>query len=196
MRTLDELYQYVNDSTMILVINNNSKSLLDAIFNRLYNKYVAPKCKCTTSKGLMLKLSKIKNKLIRHEFDLKKIQFSSSNTNSKIRNSFNDLQLFLMENNSKILLKLDISSYKYDSDDKFDIRTERFLYGVIPQYDIFNLIIFIDKKNIKIIKYQTDKKHFNMFNSYGFKEKYIFNIDSLIRNTKLKKIKLLSNKES
>ncbi len=67
MQNLDKIYEYVKASTMILIINNNSKSLLDSLFNIIYNKYDLSKCKVESTRKLMLKLLTIKNKLIRHE---------------------------------------------------------------------------------------------------------------------------------
>jgi len=191
MRTLDELYEYVNDSTMILVINNNSKSLLDSLYTSIYNKYSLSKCKCNTRGHLMRKFSTIKSKLIKVDFDLKYVQFSSSTANSKTIDDFDNLKLYLIENNSKILFKIDLSSYT----DLFEIlRFQQ--YKLIPQYMIFDLIILIDKKDIKILKYETENKSFNMFSNYGNKENMIFNIDRLIRKVKLSKIKKLYNEES
>lgn len=193
MENLDNIHKYINDSTMILVINNNSKSLLESLFNLLYNKYSSTKLKCTTTKGLMSKLSKIKNKLIRHETDLSKIQFSSSKNNSKLREDFGNLSLFLTENNSKILLKFDISSYVFDYEDTF--RPYDLLRKIVPQYNLFNLVILIDKNDVKILQYITENESFNMFDQYGNKEKHKFDITTLIRSTKLKKIRRLYDTE-
>ena len=109
MKNLDEIYEYVNDVTTILVINNTSKLLLDSLYNSIYNKYSASKCKCNTRNHLMRKFSVIKSKLIRVDFDLKNAQFSSSTANSKTTEDFKLLKSYLIENNSKILFKTDLS---------------------------------------------------------------------------------------
>lgn len=191
MKNLDEIYEYVNDVTTILVINNNSKLLLDSLYNSIYNKYSASKCKCNTRNHLMRKFSVIKSKLIRVDFDLKNAQFSSSTANSKTTEDFKLLKSYLIENNSKILFKNDLSSY---SDILTTLKFQA--YRLIPQYSIFDLIILIDKQDIKILKYESENKSFNMFSNYGNKENMIFNIDSLIRKVKLSKIKKFYNEES
>lgn len=187
MQNLDNIYEYIKASTMTLVINNNSKSLLDALFNILYNKYNLPKCRITTTKGLMLKLATIKNKLIRHETDLSKIQFSSTKNSNRVRADFNELLLYLIENNSKILFKFDIYDYKLNEESINNF--EYSLHSMIPQYDSFNLIILIGKKNIEILRFHSNSSYFSMSNIYGNKENYIFDMTTLLRSTKLKKIK-------
>lgn len=193
MKNLDEIHDFIKESAMILIINNNSKSLLDYFFDFIYKKYTLPKCKIDSSKGLMLRLSKIKNKLIRLDFDLKKIQFSSSNTASVIRANFNDMQIFLSENNSKILLKIDISTYKFYTEIT-NRNLEYTLHNIIPQYDVFDFILLIDKNDIKILK--CTRHHSScIFNSYGIEEDKIYSIDKLLRSVKLRKIQMKTGKE-
>lgn len=189
MENLDKLQEYINASTMTLIINNNSKSLLDALFNVIYNKYNSSKCKIITTKRLMLKLATIKNKLIRHDLDLSRLQFSSTRNSNVVRNDFNDLKIFLIENNSKFLLKFDIREYKINEEPLNTL--EYFLHKMIPQYDTFNLIVLICKKDIKILRFQTENSAFSMLSPYGNKEGHIFDITTLIRSTKLKKIQKL-----
>lgn len=184
MENLDKIHEIIKDATMILIINNNSKSLLDHVFNLIYNKYSSFKVKCNTRSHLIQKFSTIKEKLIRVEFDIKNIQFSSSTAHSKISEDFKNLKLFLMENKSKILFKSDLSSYNIDIFDTLKYSA----YRLIPQYNIFDLVILIDKKDIKIIKLENEFKYFNIFSPYGNEEKYIFDITTLLRSTKLKKI--------
>jgi hypothetical protein len=187
MQNLDKIYEYVKASTMILIINNNSKSLLDSLFNIIYNKYDLSKCKVESTRKLMLKLSTIKNKLIRHESDLSRIQFGSSRNSDLVTHKFSELKTYLIENNSKLLLKYDIHDYKLDEELKsnFDYN----LHRLIPQYNHFNLIILIGKNDIKIIRLDV--------NDYSFiylyrNEDITFNLTPLIRNTKLKKLKKIS----
>jgi len=179
MRNLDEIQQYITNSTMILIINNHSKSLLNYVFDLIYNKYLLQKTTCDTSKGLMRKLINIKGKLIKIDFDLKKIQFSSSN-NKKLDDDFETLKLSLIQNNSKLLVKTDLLSNK----DYINIDFTNY-YHRLPQYNAFDFILLIDKTNIKIIKARYNFQ-------YSFFEKNendtTFDITSLIRSIKLKKI--------
>lgn len=195
MKNLDEIYEYVNDVTTILVINNTSKLLLDSLYNSIYNKYSASKCKCNTRNHLMRKFSVIKSKLIRVDFDLKNAQFSSSTANSKTTEDFKLLKSYLIENNSKILFKTDLS-YLGETHTKILEILKFQAFRLIPQYRIFDLVILIDQKDVLILNYQTDSKSYSLFNNYGNKENMCFNIDSLVRKVKLSKIGKMYNKES
>ena len=124
----------------------------------------------------MKKISIIKQKFVRIDLDLSKIQLSSSNSRERVQNDFKTLKDYLIENNSKII-------FKNNTKLKFDIISKS-IYSYIPLYYIFDLVIFIDKKEIKITK--NDYNHDNC----------IINIDSLIRKIKLKKLKeLYKNKK-
>jgi hypothetical protein len=189
MRPFEELYAFTNDASMTLVINNNSKPLMNSLYNIIYNKYTSPKCKVAITRKLMLKISKINNKLIRHESDLSKIQFSSTKNNGKVRSDFNDLKLILSDNNSKMLFKFDITAYKICYNELDDLK--EYLRKLISQYDVFDLIILIDKNDIKILKYER-----NNFSLNNYINDNVFNMDRLLRSVKLRKIKLRNEKES
>lgn len=171
MESLDKIHAHVERSTMILVVSNNTKSLLDTLFNSLYKKCSLQKVKFETRKGLMRKLPKIKNKIIKIEYDLEKIQFSSSTNTTREHTTFLTLKAYLKENNSKLLIKTDVSKIKDFS--------KALSYSIPPKYQLFDLVIYLDKKEIKLIRYadRTYKKGEN-----------IFDINRLLRNTKLKQI--------
>jgi hypothetical protein len=139
----------------------------------------------------MLKISKINNKLIRHESDLSKIQFSSTKNNGKMKSDFNDLKLILFGVNSKILFKFDITAYKLYFEELDDLKEN--LQRLIPQYEVFNLIVLIDKNDIKILKYNRIDYSLNNFIS---SDNNVFNMDRLLRSVKLRKIQLRNEKES
>ncbi len=180
MSNLDEIHEYIKTATMILVINNNSKAMLDALYNFIYKKYPNQKSKWGNGKGLFFKLCNVKNKLIRIDIDLYKVQFHSSNTHGRIREDYNSLMCCAVENNSKFLFKSDLSLYK----EEIDLRDP--WYIIFPQYQSFDLVIFIDKDKITILKE----------GNYTSRTKENYDITTLLRRTKLKKIQFLHDKES
>lgn len=165
MRNLDEIHETVEKSTLILIINNNSTSI-NSFFNLVYKKYPNKKSEIKSSKGLMRKISIAKDKLIKIDIDLKKLQFSSSNTSTKLWEDFIAVKTYALDNKLKILFK---ANRKYRSIEQL--------------YSIFDLIILIDKTYIKLIR--TPDKYW----SYGDD---VFSIDKLIRNTKLKQLNNLN----
>ena len=175
MKSLDKIYEYVEKSTIILILNDNSRSLLDSLFNSIYKKYPHKKTKFESRKGIMRKVYKIKDKLIKVDFDITKIQFSSSNSPSKLDVDFVTLKAMLTENNSKILLKSDKTLHKTEYH--------------IPGYKSADLVILIDKENIKIVKNVHNAEFGSQYIWLGkIKEENIYPLDQLLRSTKLKKI--------
>jgi len=172
MKNLDEIYEYVDESSMILIINNNAKSLMNYLFDNIYKKSTLQKYKFEKCKGIIGKITKLKEKVIKIDIDLNKVQFSSSNNNRKKLSEFIILNSIISENKSKILFKTDLSSYKEYVDFKNITQT-------IPSYSAFDLIILIDKEHLKIIRYQS--------NGLGLGD-MILNIDQLLRRVKLKQI--------
>jgi len=182
MQNTDKIYEHIKDSTTILIINNNSKLLLESLCDSISRRSTLQIIDFESRKGLMKKLTSIKNKFIKINYDLDLIQFRSSKNPSGLRSDFITVKVCVGDNNSKILFKTDAKlynkhNYNYWSD-------------LLPQYEAFDAIIYLDKKEAKILR------------SGGFSrvrfdvENYIFNIDSLIRSTKLRQIKLNSKKES
>lgn len=186
MENLEKIYEYVKekDSTMILIINNNSKLLFDSLFNSIYKKYSSQKTKLESRKGLMRKLVKINDRLIKIDFDLKKVQFSSSTSNRKIWTEFNELKLSIKENNSKLLFRTDINSsnLNFSESNTFDI--SYYIKHNIPQSNIFDLIILVDVKNIRLIR------------RVNFYDDETYDINTLIRAAKLKQLQNKIKKES
>ena len=186
MENLEKIYEYVNDkdSTMILIINNNSKLLFDSLFNSIYKKYSSQKTKLESRKGLMRKLIKIKDRLIKIDFDLKKVQFSSSTNSSKIWAEFNELKLSVLENNSKMLFRMDINNanLNFTQSKIYDIKY--YIKHNVPQYNIFDLIILVDVKNIRLIR------------RVNFYDDETYDINTLIRAAKLKQLQKKIKKES
>lgn len=178
MNNLDKIHEYVKESTMILIINNNSKSLLDALFNSIYNKYNSKKIRIDSGKKLFFKLMNLKDKLIRIEYDLSKIQFTSSNNNNRLDSEFFLLKTYLSDNNSKLLIKTNLSNYKEITD------VTKFFYNQ-RKYNIFDLVILIDKNSIKILKNENDPCNVYKFNK---EENGVFNLEPLLRHTKLTQI--------
>ena len=167
MRNLEEIHNYVEVSTLILVINNNSRSLLDSFYNLIYKKYPYKKSAVKSSKGLMKKISMTKDKLIKIDIDFKKLQFSSSNTSSKLWEDFLTIKACVIDNKSKILFK---ANQNYKNIEQFSI--------------IFDLIIMINKTSIKLVR--TPDRYWN----YG--DDNLFSIDKLTRSTKLKQLNKLN----
>lgn len=190
MQTIDKIYEYVDSSIMILIISDK-KSLLDSLFDSIYKKHKSQKIILDSRKSLLQKLTSIKGKLIKLNYDLCKIQFRSSRSQG-LGEDFQTLRLCLQDNLSKILVRsnkiscgLQISNYlfnRYYNEVKID-----------REFDAFDLVIFIDTKDIKIIRCSGQSRNIN-------DEKNIINIAPLIRSTKLKqlqkKIKFYNNKES
>jgi len=173
MENLEEIYKYFQEPTTILIINNHSTKVLDSFFDIVYNKTIARKINIKSRKGLFYKLMKIKNKLIKIDFELDSVQFSSSKTKSKIFKDFIDIKESLTENNSKLLCRTDVRLNKKIEADK--------IYNYYLT-NIFQLIIFIDKEEIKLIKHKTESCRY--YNDSG----KTFNITKLVRGTKIKKL--------
>jgi len=182
MENLDTIHEHLKESTTILIINNNSKLLLDSLCNYISRKNSLQVIDFDSRKGLMKKLTSIKNKFVKINYDLDLIQFRSSKNPSGLRSDFITVKVCARDNNSKILYKTDAKLYnkhKYN-----------FWSDLLPQYEAFDAVIYLDKKEAKILR------------SGGFSrvrfdvENYIFNIGSLIRSAKLKQIELNIKKES
>lgn len=173
MRNLDEIYEYVNQSRMTLVINNNKKELLNAFCRKIYNQHKDSKSRISTNKGLFRKLCTTTNKFIEINMDIDKIQFSSSKSNFYYE--LRSLKEYAIENRSKFLFK-----YNRQEDVTFaEIWNKRFYKDPkLVYYDrIFDLIILIDKEHIEILKGERLDNN-------------IFDMTKLVRRTKLKKLEL------
>ncbi len=61
--------------------------------------------------------------------DLSRIQFGSSRNSDLVTHKFSELKTYLIENNSKLLLKYDIHDYKLDEELKsnFDYNLHRLI---------------------------------------------------------------------
>jgi hypothetical protein len=171
VESINDIQEYVDKSTMILIINNNAKSLLNSLVNSIYNKCALIKYEYNKTKGLIEKVQKHKEKIIKIDLDLNKIQFTSSNNPKKLNSEFIILKSIILGNKSKILFKTDLSTYKEYVDFKN-------LRNYIIAYDTFDLIILIDKTDIKILE------------SINYSRRYLetFSIEQLIRKVKLKQI--------
>jgi hypothetical protein len=173
MENLDEIHDLIKRATLILVINNNSESMINSFINLIYKKYPNKKSKFNSTKGLMRKISLTKNKLIMINIDLNKLQFSSSNTSTKLWEDFQNIRNYAVENKLKILLRINQNPGYY----------KRY-------HDFFDLILLLDKKYIK-----TTKIAFNGWYLINNNDK-LYDIDKLTRSTKLKQLKIHSIKNS
>jgi len=171
MQNLDKIHDYILESNMILIMNNNSQLLLNALMNKIYNKYPLKKRQIRTGKGLYKKLIDVKDKLVKINIRLSKIQLGSSTNKNKIYYDFKILQACVVENKSKLLF--------YETKE-FNYHFRKNPYYNMPLYNVFDLIIMIDKNDIKIIKYRNGSD----------KEK--FDIKPLLRSTKLRQLNLFS----
>lgn len=166
MHDLDKILEYINKSTMILLINksNNkdSKIILFNLYEYLYNKYDGDKCICKP-KGFLKKISILKDKLIRIDTDLDKIQFSSSNNNFRIANDIRTIQLNLLDNSCKIIFKTSNTNI-----------SSMYFYT-------FDLIITVNDKVCNILK-----------NRYSYEPNNNFNIEFLRRRAKLKRLNIIN----
>lgn len=169
MENLDKLHEWIEKSTMVLIVNDNKKPILQALFNLIYNKYPYKKVSINTCKGFNKRVTLIKNKLIKVDLDLNKIQFTSSNNSYIQYQHFMLIKSFLIDNNSKLLLKTNYFSY-------FHMSSEL--------KSIFNLIIKINDNNIQIIRLSLENSYFNQV----VKEEMFFDISVLIRSVKLKQL--------
>lgn len=173
MGDFDKIYDYVEQSTMILIINNNSKLLLDTLVNSIYKKCPLQKIKYEKCKGLFRKIEKVKDKIIKVDLDLNKIRFTSSNNPTKLHSDFTILQSVIENNKSKLIIKTDLSNYKQ----YMDIRN--FNQNIVA-FNVFDLIIFIDKEYIRLLRIRSVP----WFND----EKY-YPLDQLLRKAKLNQLK-------
>lgn len=137
MRNFEDIHYLILKSKLILIVNDNSKSITKSVIDNIYYKYPNKKIKIKNTKGLLRKISYMKDTLIRIDKDVKKVQFSSSNTTNKIY-----------------------------------------------IYRFFDLIIVVEKQQIRVLK-----------NRYESEQDNIYNIDKLVRKTKLKKLSLFSEKD-
>ena len=175
---LEKIYKYVNsdkNSTMILIINNNSKSLLNYLCDTIYKKCTLQKIEYDKCKGLIKRVEKHQEKIIKIDLELNKIRFTSSNNPNKLYSDFVILRSIAFDNMSKLLFKTDLSSYK----EYVDIKNLR---QNIIAYDHFDLVVLIDKDDIKVLKRKGV--------GYARKDldKGTFPIDQLLRKVKLKQI--------
>ena len=132
MKNLDDIHHLIQNSTLILVINASSKTMSKTVFNYIYKKYSDKKRTITSTKGLLKKISEIKNTLIKIDIDIKKIQFSSSKTSDKLWTDFGTAQVYALDNESKLLFY----AAQYQK--------EQFVYR------FFDLILIVEKQQIRI----------------------------------------------
>lgn len=184
MKNLDEIYEYINNENFktILIINNNSKILFNTFYESIYDKYLSSKMICKSGKGLMKKLSIIRNKFIRIDLSLNKIQFSSSTNQKRFDEDFETLKLYIIDNNLKIMFKtndsISIDNLSYIQKWNFQIK-----------YDKFDMIILLDKNDIKILK----DKYWNIRNNNTINDHNVYSFLKLSRRVKLKQLKNKSN---
>jgi len=188
MKNIENIYQVVEqeETTTILIVSiNNNKTLLDTLFNNVYNKYSKNKIKLTKYSKLINKISTIKNKLICCESDFKKIQLSGSTTRKN--NDFILLQSYLKDNSSKFLMQLDLSEYGfYDFTHPYFLQDIQNTISDFVPFGLCSFVILIGENKILVLKDQSSLlKESNGY--YGtFSE---ISIDPLLRFCKLKKIK-------
>jgi hypothetical protein len=165
MQNLDKILEYINKSNIIIIIsksnNVDSKIMLDNVYKYIYNKYPGDKCICKP-KGFLKKIKILKDKLIRIDTCLDKIQFSSSNNNFRLRQDFECVQANSIDNNCKMIFKI------YNS----NISTI-YLYSA-------DLIIGVKENDCSIIK-----------NRYSYENDIIFDINFLRRKSKLQKLNFI-----
>ena len=180
MEILDKINAYVEKSTMVLIIGD-SNLLLNMIFNSIYNKCPLKKYEYDKCKGLIRKLEKQKKKIIKINLDLNKIRLSSSNNPKKLLEDFISIQSIIYNNYSKILIKTNLKNYK-EYVDTTNISNS------IPICSTFDLIIYIKKTEIEILKRDIE--------NFWFHEDKKYPIDQqLIRKAKLLKLEQRMKKE-
>lgn len=187
MQTIDKIYECVNSSTMILIISDK-KLLLNSLLDSIYKKYIGQKTIFDSRKNLMQKLTSIKGKLIKLNYDLGKVQFRSSR-NQGLGEDFQTLKLCLTDNFSKILISANSASSGLQITDSLNNISYYYDVRINREFDAFDLVIFIDKKDIKLIRYSGQNRNIK-------KEENIINIDTLIRSTKLKQLQKSMNDEN
>lgn len=165
MQDLDKILDYISKSKIIIIINksNNfdSKIMLDNVYKYIYNKYPGDKCICKP-KGFLKKIQTLKDKLIRIDTSLDRIQFSSSNNEFRLSHDIKSIQLISFDNNCKMLFK------NYNSN-----ISAIYLYSA-------DLIISVDENECKILK-----------NRYLYENDIFFNINFLRRKSKLEKLNFI-----
>jgi hypothetical protein len=174
MKSLNDISDLINEldfhgeiaNRFILIVNNDDSELLDIIFNRIYRIYKGKKISINSSKGLYKKVCNIKNKFIKINIDLDKVQFTSSH--SRKYSELRELRMKASENNSALL-------FKYEKREKLDSQSQIMWYYRWSSY--FDLILVIDDKKLKIInsRYTSDTDEFD--------------ITQAIRSYKLNKLK-------
>lgn len=176
MENLDEIYKYFKEPTTMIIINNNSKKVLESFINIVYKKIKSKKQTINSRKGLYYKLTNIKNTFIKIDFEFNSLQLTSSKAN--FIKDIMSVKTALTENESRLLCCTD-----FKKNENIDLKN---MYRNHLNH-IFDLVIFIDKNKIKLISYNT--KSFQYYNDVG-KE---FNISKIVRSTKIKKISGIFN---
>ena len=194
MKTIDNINEVIEkeQTRSILIVSVHSKSLLEALCDIVYNKYSKDKGKLEKYSGIINRISKIKNKLICADTDLKKIQLSSSNSADHRRRDFSLMFSYLADNSSKLMLKLDLSKYKFSLDaEQTTYEIQRVIEQFAP-YSLFNLIVLIDKTKIHVLHDSTYTFRTNSglpwMRNQKPDEKDDIPIDQLLRICKLRKI--------
>ena len=160
MKNLEQILEFVNDSTTILIVSkNNSKILSNHLTNYVYKNSKLQKYDIDKCKALLKRLEKYKNRIIKFNFDITKLQISSSN--ARIESDFHNLIELAFNNNLKLL-------FEYDLPITYGINRIPFMY-------FFDLIILVNNNEAKIIQ---NRKYYNT-------EKEVFNLDIFLRKIKL-----------
>lgn len=170
MKNINDILDIINqldydgnlEHRLILIVNNDDIELLDPVCNYIYRKYNGNKNKVNISsnKGLYKKICDIKNKFIKINIDISKIQFSS--THSRKYSEFSEIKIKSQENNSIFLFKYEKCKNLY---------TNKMWQYRWTSY--FDLILTIEDKKLKIINSNKEE----------------FDINQIIRSTKLRKLK-------
>jgi hypothetical protein len=165
MQDLDKILDYIDKSKIIIFISKSnkfdSKIMLDNVYKYIYNKYTGDKCVCKP-KGFLKKIKILKDKLIRIDTSLDKIQFSSSNNNFRLEQDFESVRLNSCDNNCKMIFK------------HYNNNINRiYLYRA-------DLIISVNENDCSILKNRHSDEH-----------DVNFNINFLRRKSKLQKLNLI-----
>jgi len=163
MKNIADIHEYLDEDSMILIVNNDDKELLDVVCNFIFRKHKGKKSTIKTGKGLYKKLCSVTDKFVKIDIDYKDLQFTSSK--SRKRFELGEIRCKGVENNSKFL-------FRYDYKKSYDSSYYQYYWR-----SYFDLVMLIDDKKLKVIdsRYQIANKEFE--------------IKQLVRNSKLIKLK-------
>lgn len=161
MKNLEDIYDYFDNATTILIVNKNDSRILSShLTDYIYKHSKLQKYEIDKCKGLLKRLEKYTSRIIKFNFDFSKFQISSSN--ARIDNDLGDLILLSYNNNLKLLFEYDLP----------------ITYGInrIPSMYRFDLIILVKDNQAIILK------------SRMYRDGDIINLSSLLRKIKLDKL--------